>query len=322
MQIERGNHKVNIVRDYRLRDNTRGKEIPLRLFVPADSGSYPLVLFSHGAGSSKEGYSRLMRFWASHGFGCVLPDHDDSISRRRREGRDSSLSEILEELSTDYAGWENRAQDLAFIIDSIGELNALPECGGHIDGSRVIAGGHSYGAFTAQMLGGVTIRIPGGKENFRHKSVRAILLLSPQGRNKSGLGFSDGAWDQLDLPLLAITGSADKGLEGQEPHWRSEPFQLSPPGGKVLLFIDGADHLSMTGSGIQRWMGEERDHIGADLRKWLTAGDRDRDAQEQIFNCVKAVTLSFLHDYLFPRNSEELPRTAVSLPPRAQLSFR
>ena len=61
------------------------------------------------------------------------------------------------------------------------------------------------------------------------------------------MGFGEGSWTNLKIPLLVMTGSKDRGARGQDPMWRKAPFANSPAGEKYWAFIDGATHMSFSG---------------------------------------------------------------------------
>ncbi|MFM2398907.1 MAG: hypothetical protein RL341_1064, partial [Pseudomonadota bacterium] len=60
--------------DFEWLDGERNRTVPVRLYWPetaAKSGKVPLVVFSHGLGGSRMGYSYLGRHWASQGFASL-----------------------------------------------------------------------------------------------------------------------------------------------------------------------------------------------------------------------------------------------------------
>ena len=49
----------------------RGGAVQIRVSVPQRSDRLPVILFSHGNGSSREGYGPLVDFWAAHRFAVI-----------------------------------------------------------------------------------------------------------------------------------------------------------------------------------------------------------------------------------------------------------
>lgn len=230
--------------DIVLHDSGRDKDLPVRVTCPREGGPYPVIVFSHGAGGSGEDYGQLAGFWARHGYVCLQPTHADSIVLRRKMGERVNARDVLRDtVRADLRGWEDRPADVSFLLDSLDEVvELLPAVAGKMDTTAIGVGGHSFGAHTCQMLGGALAYLPGrGKPvDLSDPRVKAVLLISPQGRSEPGL--IEDSWDNCVLPTLTITGSKDRGRDGQSPEWRMEPFSYSPPGGKFLAYIQGADH--------------------------------------------------------------------------------
>jgi predicted dienelactone hydrolase len=141
----------------------------------------------------------------------------------------------------------DRVTDIVLVIDSLDSLQkTVPALAGRVDAQRIGVGGHSFGAYTAMLIGGVTVDLGGYKgRSFRDERVGCILPISGQGTGQQGL--TDTSWAALTLPMMTITGSRDRGAGGQGVEWKKEPFRLSPPGDKYLVVIDGANHFSFGG---------------------------------------------------------------------------
>src|SRR3954467_12365816 len=74
---------VEIVR-FDWMDTNRNRKVPAKIYYPKGDGPFPVIVFSHGLGGSREGYEYLGRHWASNGYVCVHLQHigsDDSIWR-------------------------------------------------------------------------------------------------------------------------------------------------------------------------------------------------------------------------------------------------
>jgi predicted dienelactone hydrolase len=241
---------VESVENITLHDAKRRKELPVAVCYPKEAGRYPVIVFSHGAGGSGPRVLALPKFWASHGYVVLVPTHADSLSLQRRQPAADAkdrLQGIVRRAVTDSALWLERAGDVSFLLDSFADLEAKAlGLNGKLDPARVGVGGHSLGAFTAQVIGGATIDVGGEKgKSLADPRVKAVVMLSGQGAGQMGL--TDKSWEKLTLPMLTATGSKDRGAGGQGPEWRKEPFEKSPAGDKYHLFIEGASHFSFTG---------------------------------------------------------------------------
>jgi dienelactone hydrolase len=246
-----GEYRVATVEEIILHDEKRSKDVPIKIYYPANiSEQFPVIIFSHGSGGSKDTYPELARYWASHGFIVILPTHADSIALRRRQGERVTRETAFGGQAVNPELWTSRPLDISLVIDRLAEIERLaPELKGRINSRKIGAGGHSFGAYTAQLIGGATIKLENKEKlvSFADIRVAAVLLLSAPGRDQKGL--VTGSWDNFSTPLMNITGSNDrvsgaKGLNGERwlPDTKTESFKFSRPGDKYLVFIEGAYH--------------------------------------------------------------------------------
>jgi len=267
-----GPYRVITVDNIVLHDAARNRDVPLKIYFPDAHGRFPVIVFSHGALASKECYGELGRYWASFGYVSIHPSHDDSIA-------DKGYSGTLQAAITNPSAWQNRPKDISFIIDSIPRLERIvPELRGKLDRRHIGVGGHSFGAYTSSLIGGVTITLP-NHQTFRgaDKRVSAVLLLSPQGEGRMGL--TEHSWDNLHLPMLLMFGSRDFGAWGEPAVWRSEPYSKAPPGNKYEVELIGGTHMGFAGP------------------------SRSQTILDQQFQCAKLETLAFWDTYLKHRRS-------------------
>jgi predicted dienelactone hydrolase len=269
-----------------LHDAKRNKDLPVTLFIPNAPGPHPLIVFSHGAGGSGENYGALVTGWAQRGYVVISPTHADSIAlktpaeRRGLRPRDVVLNAV-----TDVKGWQERPRDVTFVLDSLDELERrVPELAGKVDRERIGVAGHSYGAMTATIIAGATIRTkPGGELlSLADPRVKAAVVLSGQGEGQ--MGFVPESWATLKIPLMVMTGSEDRGAMRQDPRWRKAPFEHSPAGEKYWIYITGATHMSFTGRTVA---GE----AGRGL--FLPGDERTVEQEKPIFAVIEQATGAF-----------------------------
>jgi len=190
---EAGPHKVQRVRQLILHDSARHKDVRVKIYYPDGPGPFPVIIFSHGAFASREAYWALGEYWASYGYVSIHPSHDDS---RKDSGYRGGLMKVL----ADSSLWESRPKDISLVIDSLGEIEKrVPGLEGKLDRSRIGVGGHSYGAYTAQAIGGATVTMPGESKprSFADPRVKAVVIMSPQGEGVMGL--TSHSWDTMRL---------------------------------------------------------------------------------------------------------------------------
>lgn len=297
--------EVTTIADLVLHDTARGKDLHVRIYYPQGQGAYPVIIFSHGAGGSQDVGPELLGFWASHGYVVIAPTHADSIRLRREQGQKTGMGDILREFGTDADLRISRVKDDSLIIDSLPGLAKLaPELAGKIDAKHIGVGGHSAGAMTAMLIGGTTEDMPangpGGPETaaLRDTRVSCILVLSGQGITPNWSCFDEHSWDALSIPMMVMTGSLDESSRtGQTTASRCDPYKYAPAGGKYLLFITGAAHMSFTGKAA----GKEGSGNGRLIDSLLGARSLDtlQDFDQQaIFTDVQISSLAFWDAYL------------------------
>ncbi len=232
---EPGPLAIKTIKTFILHDSRRNKDLPLRITFPAGNGNYPVIIWSHGALGSKDGYQPLITFWASHGYVCIQPTHEDS---RKLLGWRAFFNR-----KKIWQKWSTRPPDISLIIDSLSAIsNRVAGLRGKMNLSRIGVGGHSFGAHTAQLIGGVEIVNPSNhrKFNFTDPRPAAILLISPSG---TGPSLKPASFHGLTRPTMIITGTEDKSpLNGKGYRWRIGVYRYAPRGDKFLAVIQNAYH--------------------------------------------------------------------------------
>ncbi|MFE6775573.1 alpha/beta hydrolase family protein [Streptomyces sp. NPDC057702] len=220
----------------------RGTDLQVRISAPATGDRLPIVLLSHGHGSSLEGYGPLADHWAAHGFVVVQPTHLDS--RTVGLAQDDPRTPHL---------WRLRVQDLTRALDQLDLLEAaVPGLAGRLDRARVAVAGHSFGGQTAGVLLGQRVLDPAGGEgeDLSDARITAGVLLATAGRGGADLSpyaaehfpFMNPDFTHLRAPALVVAGDRDDSpLSTRGPEWFTDPYHLSP-GPKSLLTLFGAEH--------------------------------------------------------------------------------
>jgi predicted dienelactone hydrolase len=231
--------------DLVLHDSKRSKDLHVRVFYPEQTGKYPVIVFSHGAGGSQTCCDALTRHWASYGYITIQPTHEDSALQRRNTGEENiRFPPAVREALKKPELWEGRPRDISFVLDSLSSLERrIPGLAGKIDAAHIGVAGHSMGSYTAEAIAGALIDLPNQKRaNFLDSRVKAVLCLSPQGPGQFGL--TEHSFDRLSLPYLGVTGSLDSLGPVATPAWHKKPFERSVQGDKYHLLIEGANHMS------------------------------------------------------------------------------
>ena len=145
-------------------DSRRQRQVPAKIYYPADgAGPFPVIIFSHGLGGSREGYQYLGRHWASHGYVSVHLQHIGSDQAVWKNSWNKLLS--LRQAAANLQNAVNRPLDVSFAIDQLEILNRSEgPLKGRLDLDRVGVAGHSFGAYTTLAVAGEIFGRPGGRE--------------------------------------------------------------------------------------------------------------------------------------------------------------
>ena len=186
-------------------DADRRRDIPVRLYWPAGASAatpVPLVVFSHGLGGSRAGYSYLGRYWASQGFASLHVQHAGS-DRAVWTGNVFKLFGNLQTAASEANALE-RAKDVSFAITAILDSK---DYGAQINASAIAVAGHSYGANTAMLIGGATVERDGKPLTLRDDRVKALILISAP--PFTGEGDMGKILASINVPTLHVTGTED-----------------------------------------------------------------------------------------------------------------
>lgn len=190
--------------DFEWLDARRRRPVPVRLYLPAGAAAahpVPLVVFSHGIGGSRLGYSYLGSHWAAHGWASLHLQHAGS-DRSLWGGNPFGMVGRLRDAATDGEAID-RVHDLRFALDQLRDSALAPR----LDAKRIVAAGHSYGANTTLLVAGARVQREGRVHQLRDERVRAALLLSaPPFYGESSLEPILGG---VDVPSLHVTATAD-----------------------------------------------------------------------------------------------------------------
>jgi predicted dienelactone hydrolase len=231
-------------------DTKRNRNVPAKIYYPKSSGGpFPIVIFSHGLGGTREGYEYLGRAWASHGYVSVHLQHlgsDDSV------WRDAPLLEkmgAMKRAAFSPTNAINRPLDVSFAIDELEKLaKEKSPLAKLLDLNHIGVAGHSFGGYTALAIAGETF-LPGGTEkSTADPRVKAAIAMSaPVNAKRPRL---EAAFAKIKIPCFHMTGTKDTSPIGDtSPEDRRLPFQYSNGSDQYLLVLDGGDHMVFSGRG-------------------------------------------------------------------------
>lgn len=281
------------------RDASRDRVVPVKIYYPqSGSGPFPVILFSHGLGGTREGYEYLGQCWASHGYVSVHLQHEGSDDAVWKDAGFGQRMSAMQRAAGRPRNAIDRAKDVSFALDQLTQLNATNATWrGKLDLTRVGVAGHSFGAYTTLASAGANysaLAVGGADARIR----AAIPMSAPVPANKKRL---DEAYAGVKIPCLHMTGTEDNSPIGEtKATERRLPFDHCRNSDQFLITFTGGDHAIF--GGRERKLGGAKDaefqrlisqsslafwdaylRADANAKVWLTTKFKDALGKEGVF---------------------------------------
>jgi dienelactone hydrolase len=295
---EAGPFEIASVERMDLVDPGRARTIVTRAYFPARPGRYPVIIFSHGFGGSSVIFPNTGKVWASHGYVVLHPTHSDSLAmmdpavpeadaavmrkfRAMRGALDRETQMAFVKVLDDPFFLTSRLRDVGFLLTALSTPQAGldPQILARADATKVGMSGHSFGGYTTIVAAGAVLSPPPAAP------VRAgfagFLCMSGQGAGRMSLNAD--SFRTIVKPFMATTGTRDFGAANETPPWRLQPWELSPPGQKYAVVVEGFRHADFDPAPGDPEMGAR----GAELRRlqlqfWDSVLKGDRGAKHAL----------------------------------------
>jgi predicted dienelactone hydrolase len=237
--------------------------------APVRKGRYPLVIFSHGNGGSRNQNTFWCDYLASHGYVVVSPDHTGNARWTIIDGK-----VIPFQASERNNSAKDRPLDLSFVLDQMikWDKGADRRFAGRVDTERVAVAGMSFGSFTAHWA---------ADQDQRFKAVIAM----------SGAPL---AHTNLSVPSLRMLGTEDRtlGVAGNNAIRDNHAKHTGP---SYLLELKNGGHFSFTDMfKINKSFG---DGVGAGKRR-DTNEAFEFTSMETTYRIINSYSVAFLGYYL------------------------
>ena len=283
-------------------NNGQDRKLNVELWYPeAASGTYPLVVFSHGATGMKSSNTSLYRELASHGYVVAAIDHTyQALYTTFADGQTvwmdpGYMNQIMaEDAHTDrqqaylyYQEWMKvRMGDINFVIDTILAKTKDKGSGAPyqlVDPREIGVIGHSLGGSAALGIGRV------------RSDVSAVISLeAPFMYDIQGTKDGQFVWNQNPYPTPVLNVYAETWSHLGELTQYAENYALlsdtSPTAFNV--YISGANHLSLTDLALE-----------SPFLTTVLAGSQPTKDAVTCLKIVNKVSLAFFDTYLKGRGT-------------------
>ena len=252
--VNRGNRKISYKTYCPLVDETS----PQR-------GPFPVIIWSHGLGGSRDGAGFISRFVASHGYIVVHIQHPGTDSTLW-EGKPGHPWDVIRATHIPRSATLQRLKDVPFVLGQLAKLEIAPL----MDLTKIGMSGHSFGGMTTQVMAGQRRGYGARQYSLHDPRFKAGIVYSPVPfRKKKGHAPED-FYGGIRIPLLIMTGTDDDSpIENFGYQDRLEVFTHSGGPDQHLLVLDKGDHMVYNGSRGKLEANPKRD-IHEDIIKILS----------------------------------------------------
>lgn len=282
-----------------VRDPGRGRNIPVAVTLPDKGAELPVVIWSPGLGGGLAQGRRFADAWAKAGMATVQIAHPGSDAAVYREA-----AALAKAAADPAAGGRARAArvragadsrqlvarlgDVAFVHAQLAHGETLGAClTVRIDAERAGIGGHSMGAWVAQLMAGqalpgLTIGTPPQFRAALAMSGSALVPVAALPTSAAGIA----------MPYMLVTGTLDGVVAEASDASRAAAMEARtalwpylPPGEKFLLVMDGARHMNFDGTArnLPPALAARLLPVTSDFWRATLAGDAAADARLKAF---------------------------------------
>ncbi len=230
-------------------DSKRARSLPVKIYLPQGvqfKAPYPVVVFSHGLGGSREAAVYLGDYWSQHGYLCVFVQHPGSDTGVWKPsiavGREALLQKMKEAASA--RNLIDRAQDIKFVLDELERRNQSDTLlKAKMDLTKIALAGHSFGAGTTLAIAGQSFNA--AAFSARDERIKSALYLCPPIMGAPG---SKTKYSGIKIPGMLLTGTEDRSpINDTKPEDRRIPFDGIASPHQYLINFEGADHGTFGG---------------------------------------------------------------------------
>lgn len=297
-------------RDRQTLQGTRiARRFAVDLYLPSGSTQpSPVVVISHGLGSSPIGFAYLGEHLASHGFAAVVVQHLGSDASRQ----EALLTGVLSS-NVNPVDFVDRPLDITYTLDYLeSRAQSDPALAGRMNLQQVGVIGHSFGGYTALALAGADLnvdriqqdctrletnfnaapvlqcladRLPNLNYPLQDSRVKAVFAISPI----DSIVLGPESVQRVQVPTMIMGGSNDYVASVVQEQIHPFLWLTAPTKYLVISTPSGHTYADATPPSLATPLPESLDY--------LLAGPEPELAQQYI----KALSVAFMQTHLADR---------------------
>ncbi len=227
-------------------EKRHNRKIAYKTYCPAEktNKTYPVIIWSHGLGGSRDGAGFISRFVASHGYIIIHIQHTGTDSTLW-EGKAGHPWDVIRATHIPRSATLQRFKDVPFVLSKLQSLDIAPL----MDLTRIGMSGHSFGAMTTQVMAGQRRGHGRRQYSLYEPRFKAGIVYSPVPFQKKKNHAPEDFYGGIKIPLLMMTGTDDASpVENFGVQDRLEVFNHSGGHDQHLLILNDGDHMVYSGS--------------------------------------------------------------------------
>ncbi|MDP3510221.1 MAG: hypothetical protein Q8T09_19780 [Candidatus Melainabacteria bacterium] len=275
-------------------DTTRKRAIPIKIYQPKTTGPWPVVIFSHGLGGSREAAGYFGEAMAANGYLSLHLQHPGSDSSlwqdalkdgriNMQPGNSQGMKQgLMREMKQGMTGDNLRARvdDVKFVLNQLERLNSgAGPWHGKLDMTKVGCAGHSFGAGTTMAIAGQNFGTGARRINEADARVKAAIYMSAPvnlaGRDPKNL------YGSIKIPGMHMTGTEDNSpINNNTAADRLIPYKFVNAPDQYQVNFNGGDHAIFGGTQARG------------------IGKRDQAKDAQYHELINKLSVAFFDAYL------------------------
>jgi dienelactone hydrolase len=209
---------------------------------------FPVIIWSHGLGGTRDGAGFIARYLARFGYIIVHVQHHGTDSVLW-EGKAGHPWDNIRNAKIPRKAALQRYQDIPFALKCLEEGRDLsPQLQDEMDLQIIGMSGHSFGAGTTQIMAGQTLGRGRRLYQFKESRFKAGIVYSPIpsfNRDDTGAEIYGG----IDIPLFHMTGTDDfSPVDETGYEKRLEVYEHAHKADQHAFILEDGDHMIYSGS--------------------------------------------------------------------------